>query len=318
MTRRRLLAALALALIALAGLLFGAFAADPLGVVFGLQEARLRWAGGRAERFAAADGSRLLVKELGPLSAEVPVVLLHGLGAASPYWVDAALALRKAGRTVLMPDAPGSGKSDPPRSLDGYGLANRVAAVASLVDALGLEKMDLVGHSLGGWTAALYALEAPHHVRRLVLVDAAGLTDPGREEELRESVVPRDREGGRRLLGLLFHRKPFPFPGVVVDSFVRQYGASPAVVETVAHLSRADAVLGREHELPHGTVLIWGEEETLFPVQGARAVAPRIPGARLLVLRGVGHDGPLEAPAEFHQALLSALDGTPLPTVPAR
>ena len=311
MSRRRLLAALALALTGVGALGLGALMADPFGTIARVQEARLRWAGGRAERFAAADGSRLLVRELGPLSAEVPVVLLHGLGAESSYWVDTALALRRDGRTVLMPDAPGSGGSDPPRSVEGYGLSNRVAAVASLVDALGLAKVDLVGHSLGGWTAGRYAIDAGHHVRRLVLVDGGGLTEPSREEELRESLVPRTREGGRRLIDLLFHRKPFPLVGVVADAFTRQYGKAPNVVETIPRLTRADAIPAGS--LPHGTVLIWGEEETLFPVAGARRVAPGIPGARLLVIRGVGHDGPLEAPRVFARALKAALDGTSVP-----
>lgn len=314
MTRRHfLLASLgaAVGLLALAG---GAFVADPFGTLARLQEARLRAAGARVETFAAEDGSLQRVWEVGPLSTEVPVVLLHGLGAAGDYWAGTAVSLRKLGHTVLIPDAPGSGGSQPPRSKEGYGLDGRVAALRSLFEALGLTKVDLVGHSLGGWTAARFALEEPHRIRRLVLVDAGGLFDPapGREEELRAALTPRDREGGRRLLDLLFFRKPFPEAGFVADAFARRYGAAENVVETVPRVTRKDGLVGRERDLPEGTVLIWGEKEALFALDGAREAASRIPKARLLVVTGVGHDGPLEAPRAFDEALAAALAGRPV------
>ena len=69
--------------------------------------------------------------------------------------------------------------------------------------------------------------------------------------------------------------------------------------------------MGREDRLPRGTVLIWGEKETLFPLAEARRVAGRIPGCRLLVITNVGHDGPLEAPKVFRQALFDALGMLP-------
>jgi pimeloyl-ACP methyl ester carboxylesterase len=166
-----------------------------------------------------------------------------------------------------------------------------------------------VGHSLGGWTAAAYAIREPHRVKRLVLVDSGGFTVPQRSGEAqRLAVTPTDRPGARRLLDLLFFRKPFPPMGLLLDAVGRSY-RSPNVVETVARLSESDGLLGRESELPHGTVLIWGERETLFPLADARRTAARIPGARLLVVRGVGHDGPMEAPRVFQRALSAALSG---------
>jgi len=138
---------------------FGAVAVDPLPVYRSIQEKRLSYAGARRETFAADDGTTLSAFILGPLSAERPVVLLHGLGADATYWTDAALFLARHGRTVILPDAPGSGRSEPPRDPKGYGLPGRVAALDSLARALALDKSDLVGHSLGGWTAGSYPRE---------------------------------------------------------------------------------------------------------------------------------------------------------------
>ncbi|MEO6323425.1 MAG: alpha/beta hydrolase [Thermoanaerobaculia bacterium] len=298
---------------------FGALVGDPMRTVHELNGVVLRATGAHAESFRAADGGRLSVWVLGPLSAERPVVLLHGLGATSDYWTRAALSLRRAGRTVLLPDAPGSGASDAPRDETGYGLRGRVAALSAMASALGLDRFDLVGHSLGGWVAGRYAIESPERVARLVLVDAAGFTRPTPEGILdaRRSLSPLDRAGARHLVDLLFFRKPFPLAGFVVDALGRNYGARN-VVHTVASLGEADALLGRETLLPHATVFLWGERDPLFPVADARRAASRVPGARCIVITGVGHDAPLEAPGLFDQALTRALEAVPTEGLPPR
>lgn len=286
--------------------LFGAVAVDPLPVYQSLQQKRLSFAGARREVFAADDGTTLSAFVLGPLSQERPVVLLHGLGADATYWVDAARFLARHGRTVILPDAPGSGLSDPPRDPDGFGLRGRIAAVDALARALALEKIDLVGHSLGAWTAGWYALEFPWKVDRLILVDAAGLTLPVDAQTERERVLPRDRAGARRIFDLLFFRKPVPPFGFVLAAFGRNYGTGTAAA-TVARLTEADGLFGRLANLPPGTTLVWGEKETLFPLDTARGAAARMREARLVVLENAGHDGPLETPAAFHAAVLDAL-----------
>jgi pimeloyl-ACP methyl ester carboxylesterase len=208
---------------------------------------------------------------------------------------------------VVLPDAPGSGRSDPPRDSSGYGLPGRLAALDALARALALDKFDLVGHSLGGWTSAWYALEHPWKIGRLVLVDAGGLTPPADADAERARVVPTDRSGARRVFDLLFFRKPAPSMGFVLDAFGRNYG-SGAAAATVARLSAADGLYGHLGELPVGTTLIWGERETLFPLPIAREAAARMRGAHLVVLGGAGHDGPLETPRAFQEALARALD----------
>jgi pimeloyl-ACP methyl ester carboxylesterase len=179
----------------------------------------------------------------------------------------------------------------------------------ALARALALGKFDFVGHSLGGWTAGWYALEFPRKVGRLVLVDAAGLTLPEDAQAERARVLPRDRAGARRIFGLLFFRKPAPSAGFILDAFGRNYGSGTAAL-TVARLAEADGLLSHLPDLPPNTTLIWGERETLFPLAAARDAASKMREARVVVLEGAGHDGPLEVPAAFHEALLAALGDT--------
>jgi pimeloyl-ACP methyl ester carboxylesterase len=311
MSRRRLLWSVLLGAIAFSVFfLFGAIAVDPFPAYRAAMEEWLAISGAHREVFAADDGSRLSVWVLGPLSAERPVVLLHGLGADASYWAGTARALVRAGRTVLLPDGPGSGRSERPRQASGYRVPGRVAAVDALFRALGLGKADVVGHSLGGWTAAAFALEHPEKTARLVLVDAGGFDVPADVDAARRRVLPTDRAGARRVLGLLFFRRPFPAAGFVVNAFGRNYGGDPAAA-TVTALGLSDGLAGRERELPAGSCVIWGAEETLFPLPIGQRLAAAIPGGRLFVLPGAGHDGPLETPRAFREALFAALSPGP-------
>lgn len=296
----------ALALVAVVGILFGCGAADPISLLRSIAALGLGAAGARSESFRGPSGERLHVWELGPLAVETPVVMLHGLGATSEYWAHAAITLARQGRTVLLLDAPGSGLSEAPRSREGYGLAARAAAVESLVKALALSRCDLVGHSLGGWTAGLYAIQKPFRVHRLVLVDPGGFTPVADVDAEIRSLSPVDRAASRRLLDRLFFQKPLPITGFGLDALARNYRREN-VTETLAALAEGDALLGREGELPEGTVLVWGERETLFPIADGRRAVSRIRNGRLIALPDAGHDGPIETPSAFEEALRSAL-----------
>lgn len=286
----------------------GSFFADPIGLAASAAALRYRSAGALSTFVPGPGGARLHALELGPRSAEVPVVLLHGLGAASFYWLGTALDLARSGRTVIVPDAPGSGKSDRPAPAAGWGIPARVTAVSALLDTLRVRKVDLVGHSLGGWTAGAFAVAEPHRVRRLVLVDSAGFArlDPEEEKALRRSLTPGDRAGARRLYDLLFFRKPFPAWGFLLDAFGRTY-RQENVAATVAALEEKDGLLGREALLPPGTIFIHGGEDGICRLSDARHAFARVARGRLFVVRGTGHDVPLEAPRLFHETLRRAL-----------
>lgn len=114
-----------------------------------------------------------------------PIVLLHGLMLSGACWTPLARALED-NYDVIMPDARGHGYSSTPAH--GYCYNNLAADVVSLIKALGLANPVLLGHSMGGMTAAVVASRNPKLLRGLILADPTFLT-PQRQHEIHESDV---------------------------------------------------------------------------------------------------------------------------------
>lgn len=114
-----------------------------------------------------------------------PVVLLHGLMTNGACWTPLARALDED-YDIVMPDARGHGNSSAP--IQGYCYNNLAADVLSFIDALELTNPVLIGHSMGGLTAALAASRNTKRFRGLVLADPTFLT-PQRQREVHESDV---------------------------------------------------------------------------------------------------------------------------------
>jgi pimeloyl-ACP methyl ester carboxylesterase len=106
-----------------------------------------------------------------------PLVILHGLFGSGRNWRTVA-EIFAASRRVLTPDLPGHGSHPAALPADIPGLA---AGVAALLDREAIPRADLLGHSLGGKTAAWLALAHPQRVRRLLVVDIAPVPYPGHQ-----------------------------------------------------------------------------------------------------------------------------------------
>lgn len=124
-----------------------------------------------------------------------PLVLLHGLTGSGACWTPLARAL-EGEYDVVMPDARGHGNSSSP--LNGYGYEEHASDVVGLIQGLGLDAPVLLGHSMGGMTAALAANHLATAIRGVILADPTFLS-PERQREVHDSDVV---EQHRRLLGL--------------------------------------------------------------------------------------------------------------------
>lgn len=119
-------------------------------------------------RYVEHDGVRIAFRDLGDSQAP-PVVLLHGLFSAGRSWTPFAERLVAAGHRAILVDQRGHGHSSKAAT---YRFGDFEADLVAVLDELGLDRVDLVGHSLGGQAVSLVAQHQPDRVRRLVIEDA--------------------------------------------------------------------------------------------------------------------------------------------------
>ena len=221
------------------------------------------------------------------------VVLLHGSNDQAGTWFAVAPKLAKTHR-VIVPDLAGHGESGPhegplPLSL----LVTRVHDVLAREDA---KRVTLVGNSMGGWIAILYALKYPEQVERLVLEDASGMMWP-----LSVPLVATNREDAIKILRAV-HGPNAPIADWTIDALLQP--------ETTAAMKRvvAGGVLEYllDEKLPSlkvPTTLIWGKDDGLLPVAYAEALQKMIAGSTLIIIDGAAHMPHRQQPERFLECL---------------
>lgn len=126
-------------------------------------------------------GIDMAYREFGSNSGGVPVLLVHGMGGDSSTWERFARVLAERGRRVIAPDLRGHGRS---ARAESYRFAEFGEDIVSLCDELGFDRVDMVGHSLGGHAAMVAAQNRPDLVRRLIVEEAPIPLRPGDPEQV--------------------------------------------------------------------------------------------------------------------------------------
>lgn len=260
--------------------------------------------------------------DAGDSGDRLPLVMLHGGGPGASAWSNFGPALpgfAEEFRTLLV-DQPGFGGSDKPAVVGNY-FRFSADAVVALLDELGLEKVHLLGNSLGGGTAMRLALEHPDRVGRLVLMGPGGLSlnlfhaDPTEGvQRLMDFGANPSREALRAFISTMVVDQ-----GLVTDELVEERFAdatAPGAQEAMASMGMSfwnpetaeDGLLWREaHRLRHHTLLTWGREDRVNPLDGAMAALKLIPKARLHVFPRCGHWAQIEAADEFREVAVNFL-----------
>mgnify|MGYP003147420366 CR=1 FL=1 len=228
------------------------------------------------------------------------LVLLHGFGASKDAWISLADAL-PPGRRLLAPDLSGHG--DSPAAAGPYTTERYAAEVAAWLDAVAPGPVDVAGNSMGGAVAARLALAG--RVRRLILMDPAGITGPepsGLDSLLARGevgLIPTTRAEYDRFVELAFSRDP-DIPGPARDVLAADNAArEPFLRALFRNLgAEADALRARLGEIAAPTLVIWGGEDRVLSPSAAPIWAEGLPDARLHVLPGVGHAPMMEVPDE--------------------
>lgn len=249
-----------------------------------------------------AAGLRLRYLEMGE-GDSVPVLLLHGFGADLNTWMFTQPALAE-GRRVIALDLPGHGGS---AKEVGTGDRERLTdAVEGAVNALGLERFDLVGHSMGGAIAASVALRRPERVATLTLIAPAGFGPEINAGFIDGFVRASRRREAMDVLQLLVHDPALVSRTMVED--VLRYKRLDGVPDALATIAQEWFADGRQRialrdeiaalQLP--VQIIWGREDRIIPVAHAEALASRLP---VRVLEQTGHLPHMEKAGEVNRLI---------------
>lgn len=261
-----------------------------------------------------------------------PLLFLHGSGNSALSMLP--LMEHLDGRRLLALDRPGYGLSEPLDGGTGNPRQTAVGVVARLLDALELERVDLLGNSAGGFWSLWMALDRPERVGRIVLVGATPLL-PGTRPPLPLRLMTTPLVGA--LLGRVM---PEPSPSSVkkmmssmgegdtivryptlVDAFVAA-GSDPIAGSATQHELRAvirglrgfrpEFRFGEEdlRRVSHHTLLIWGDHDPVGDVRAARRAAELLPHARLEMLPA-GHAPFWGEPVRTGELVSRFLDGEP-------
>jgi pimeloyl-ACP methyl ester carboxylesterase len=302
----------------------------PLGyfrLAAALRESRTREeAAPRSGHYVRAGDVALFVQEGGPREGPV-LVFLHGTGSWGELWRETLDATAAAGFRTLALDLPPFGYSERPAG-GAYRTEDQAQRIVSLMESLDLRQVTLVGHSFGGRATLLAALRARERMQALVLVDPAlGLDQPeGGPGALTRGLLAarplRNALVASVVTNPLLTRKLLSTmvadPAAATDARVAMLqeplvieGSTDAVGEWArVFLTASDAVLRTElasRPPAPPVLLVWGSKDTVTPLDQGHRLAGRIPGARLVVLEGLGHIPQIESPGRFNQALLEFL-----------
>ncbi|WP_308268676.1 alpha/beta fold hydrolase [Yinghuangia soli] len=268
-----------------------------------------------------------------------PLLLIHGIGDSSETWAPVFGELARH-HTVIAPDLLGHGSSDHPRA--DYAVAAYACGMRDLLGVLDIERVTVVGHSLGGGVAMQFAYQFPERCERLVLVGTAGIgrdvhpllrlaAGPGAEMALPLATAAPVRAAVRavapvlRTVGRLGRRGPLAWAGLGLgtdfDYVLKRYEsladrtARQAFLRTlragVDARGQVITMLDRSYlaaGLP--TLIMWGQLDRVIPVSHAHAAKAAMPGSLLQVFPDSGHFPHHDDPAGFVKAIEEFLDGT--------
>lgn len=257
-------------------------------------------------------GDRVAYRDEGSGEA---ILLIHGMGGSSKTWSGVIPLLAEKYR-VIAPDLLGHGQSDKPRG--DYSVGAFAVLLRDLLDELGVTRVTVVGHSLGGGVAMQFAHQHRQYCERMVLISSGGFGgDVGRV--LRLLSLP----GSEIVLPMLASR-----PAVAAGNAVRalvgsshRFAARPALSNrdnrkaflrtlrsVVDFRGQAVSAINRlccSDDLP--ALIISGDQDGVIPVEHARAAHATMSNSRLHVLEGIHHHPPTEAPEQVAALIIDFL-----------
>ena len=291
----------------------GALYLSPAALVAGVRFVERQLAGVSAKEITVGELT-IHYYEGGPADGET-LLMIHGFGADRDNWLRFSRHLTHRYRVIAL-DLPGFGESSKPDA--SYDVLSQMERVRAFANALQIDKLHLVGNSMGGHIAALYAARHPEQVLSVALLDNAGVTAPQKSEMIQRlergepnPLVVRRAEDFDALMNFVFVSPP-PLP-----ESLKRYFAERSVVNQ-EHYDRIFAQLRGhyvplEPELPNiqvPTLVLWGEQDRALHVSSIDVMQPLLKKPTVVVMKNCGHAPMIERPEEtahHYQAFLDSL-----------
>jgi pimeloyl-ACP methyl ester carboxylesterase len=263
---------------------------------------------GEASQFLAVKGMQVHYRDEGNPKDTLPLVLIHGTG-SSLHTFDAWTANLQSDHRVIRMDLPGYGLTGP-FPVRNYALSNYTDFVFQFLNRLGITRCVLVGNSLGGQIAWEFAAAHPEHVQKLILIDAAGypfesnsvpvafkmaripvikelftyITPKFVVQSSVENVYADSQKVTRELIDRYFELSLRPGNRrAFVDRFAAK--TDPNAIQKIPSINRP-------------TLILWGEQDMLIPVENAFRFHRELPNDTLVILKNSGHVPMEENPRE--------------------
>lgn len=256
-------------------------------------------------------------------TSQVPVLFLHGIGASGDTWLDIPEELSDNGVSSIVVDLPGHGESS--RGAGDYSLGAMAGTLRDLLDYLNVERVHIVGHSLGGGVAMQFAYLFPDRVDSLTLVSSGGLgeetfaglraaTLPGSNIALKVAINERTVRGaawvGRRLARMGFYPHVLSPRSLDTVSWLAEEDRRVAFLATLRSVvgvkGQRVSALDKLHLLEERRILIvWGEKDPMIPLKHGENAHAMLTGSIFAVFPASGHEPHVDDPRRFARLLLS-------------
>ena len=241
-------------------------------------------------RYVDVGGVRVRYMEEGQHNGGVPLLIVHGYNGSCDYWYPHTVPVIARERHVIAPDLPGNGLS---AKMGEHTLSSYAEFIIGFMDAIRLEHVDLMGHSMGGMIGIAAASRHPGRFRKLALIDSAGLPE----------LVKRPWLATIKMLGDSSLRQVRYYP-----TFIR-IGLRARTPREGLKMVRTESVAAMLAGIRVPTLILWGSRDRVVPLEHGAYMAQHIPGARLAIIRGAGHMPFYEKPQECNRIVLSFLRG---------
>jgi pimeloyl-ACP methyl ester carboxylesterase len=236
------------------------------------------------------------------------LILLHGIGASAERWLPVLPGLTEHFR-VIVPDIIGFGYSDKPTVE--YTMDFFIKFFKDFLENLNINKLNIIGSSFGGHLATEFAIRYTDRIEKLILAAPAGMMKSSThhlDQYIMAALYPTYENALRAFTDMAYD------PSVVTEDTIKDFvnrmrlpNAKYAFMSTLLGIRDSPALPGRLSKILAPTLLVWGDNDRMIPLQYSKGYINEIPHSNLVVMSNCGHTPYVENSIEFNREILKFL-----------